>query len=69
MKKRVSFVVVCVVFLAVATANAQERRSLPNVVFFLADDVGYGDVGVYGGVVPTPNIDRLARYKGGFVAG
>jgi arylsulfatase A-like enzyme len=60
-KKRVTLALLCVVFLAVAPANAQDRRSLPNVVFFLADDVGYGDIGVYGGVVPTPNIDRLAR--------
>ncbi len=35
--------------------------ALPNVVFILADDVGYGDIGCYGGRVPTPNIDRLAR--------
>ena len=33
----------------------------PNVVFILADDVGYGDIGVYGGKVPTPNIDSLAQ--------
>ena len=25
----------------------------------LADDIGYGDIGVYGGKIPTPNIDRL----------
>lgn len=33
----------------------------PNIVFILADDLGYGDIGVYG--VPdarTPNLDRLA---------
>ena len=34
----------------------------PNVVFLLTDDMGYGDVGCYGGqFAPTPNIDRLAR--------
>ena len=45
-----------------AGAGAESpERSLPNVVFILADDVGYGDIGVYGGRVPTPAIDRLAR--------
>jgi arylsulfatase A-like enzyme len=34
----------------------------PNIVFLLTDDMGYGDVGCYGGkFVPTPNIDRLAQ--------
>ena len=34
----------------------------PNVVFILMDDLGYGDLGSYGGTdARTPNIDRLAR--------
>jgi hypothetical protein len=49
--------------LFVACALAQEKR--PNVVFILADNVGYGDLGPYGGGelrgAPTPNIDQLAR--------
>ena len=54
--------------LAVATfialpATAQEKR--PNVVFILADNVGYGDLGPYGGGelrgAPTPRIDQLVR--------
>ncbi|MEM6691437.1 MAG: sulfatase-like hydrolase/transferase [Planctomycetota bacterium] len=32
----------------------------PNVLILLADDLGYRDVGCYGGPVQTPNIDRLA---------
>ncbi len=32
----------------------------PNVVIFLADDMGYSDCGCYGGEIATPNIDRLA---------
>src|ERR1700739_2200335 len=44
------------------TAKAQEKK--PNVVFILADNVGYGDMGPYGGGelrgAPTPRTDQLA---------
>jgi arylsulfatase A-like enzyme len=37
-------------------------RKQPNVVFILADDLGYGDLGCYGQEkFPTPNIDKLAQ--------
>lgn len=46
------------------SVQAQER---PNVVLILADDMGYSDLGSYGGEIQTPNIDRLAsggvRYR------
>lgn len=42
----------------------QSGNSKPNVVFVLADNVGYGDLGCYGGGelrgAPTPRLDRLA---------
>src|SRR5262245_43760610 len=39
------------------TAHAADR---PNIVVVLVDDLGFSDIGPYGGEVPTPNLDRLA---------
>ena len=37
------------------------RKNRPNIVLILADDLGYGDIGVFGNdAVQTPNLDRLA---------
>jgi arylsulfatase A-like enzyme len=33
----------------------------PNIVFVLCDNVGWGDFSCYGGSIPTPRIDKLAR--------
>jgi arylsulfatase A-like enzyme len=35
--------------------------SRPNIIFVLADNVGWGDFSCYGGSTPTPRIDQLAR--------
>lgn len=35
-------------------------ESRPNIIIILSDDVGYSDIGCYGGEVRTPNLDRLA---------
>ena len=53
----------CVEILTIAAAFAGTAPSnRPNVVIIYGDDVGYGDVGVYGStMIPTPNIDKLAR--------
>lgn len=41
---------------------AADNAARPHIIFVLADDMGLGDVGSYGGTVaPTPNLDRLAR--------
>jgi arylsulfatase A-like enzyme len=53
---------VCVSLALVACSHSGEKQPLPNIVFILADDLGYGDLSCYGQQkFSTPNIDRLAK--------
>jgi len=52
----------CCLAAAQATAADTTGPRLPNIVFFLVDDLGWSDVGCNGGrFYETPNVDRLAR--------
>jgi len=41
-----------------AVGSASESR--PNIIIVMADDMGFSDLGCYGGEIKTPTIDRLA---------
>lgn len=52
-------VLVCLTLLM--NLQAADDQSLPNFVIIMADDMGYGDAGCYGGThISTPHLDRLA---------
>lgn len=46
----------------VSCTNSEKVNETPNVIFILADDLGYGDLGCYGQqIIKTPNIDNMAK--------
>lgn len=66
MKNTPILLLVLVLLFNCKTSEKQNEETIdarqPNVVIIYGDDVGYADVGVYGSkLIPTPNIDKLAK--------
>ncbi len=61
MKTRIALAALLALILTSAPQAAPLEANRPNIVFFVADDLGYGDLGCYGQTqIRTPNIDRMA---------
>ncbi len=53
------------VFLSIDAGYCKEKpkdNSVPNIVLIMADDMGFSDIGCYGGEIETPRIDELAAH-------
>ena len=55
---RFPFPLAALACIAPMLAGAAER---PNILLIVADDLGYSDLGAFGGEIETPNLDRLAE--------
>ena len=54
---------ILVIFLFIGCSNVTQKDDRPNIVLILVDDMGFSDLGCYGGEINTPNMDALA-YEG-----
>ena len=59
--RQVIFKLICIILFTGALQAIAEQR--PNILFILADDVGYGDLQCYNpnSKIPTPNLNKLAK--------
>lgn len=51
---------IATIALALSAAAAENGSESPNIVLIMSDDMGFSDIGCYGGEINTPNLDRLA---------
>ena len=65
MKQTTLLLTVVTIIFAGCTSNSKPEilnsDSRPNIIVILSDDMGYSDIGCYGGEVETPNLDALAQ--------
>ncbi len=50
-----------IAYLLSLLSSALHAAEKPNIIVILSDDMGYSDIGCYGGEINTPNLDKLAH--------
>lgn len=60
-KNRIFYWAALIPLVATQTLGAAVPLAKPNILIVVADDMGFSDLGCYGGEIATPNLDRLAQ--------
>ncbi len=61
-KKCLAMMLISLSFALVGGCNDNDNdENRPNFITIVVDDMGFSDLGIYGGEIPTPNIDQLAE--------
>lgn len=61
MKKLLYLITVIPISSCASKLETEPQTAKPHIIVILSDDMGYSDIGCYGGEVETPNIDALAE--------
>jgi len=58
---RISIICFAFFFALTSCETDKQQNNKPNIILIMADDMGYSDIGCYGGVINTPALDKLAE--------
>jgi arylsulfatase A len=57
----IRYVLIFISGLVLSTWSFAQSKSHPNFIIILCDDLGYGDIDINGGLIPTPHLNEMAR--------
>ena len=60
-KSKIIILILAIVFELASCKTDNQQNAKPNIILIMSDDMGYSDIGCYGGVINTPVLDGLAK--------